>query len=131
MANPDRKRETERLWRLNNPDKVRAYRAKKAATGAKLRALKIKAVPRIPSRLVPIFRYEIEQLYEEAKAVTDMTGLPHHVDHIFPISKGGAHAPWNLRVLLGSLNCAKQDKWPKGEPTHVMWHGELVSRLIG
>ena len=54
----------------------------------------------------------------------------HDVDHIFPLSKGGVHAPWNLRVLLSSENQSKKDKWPKNEPTHVMWQGELMSRLI-
>lgn len=80
---------------------------------------------------MPLFQSEILAVYAEARTLTELTGVSYHVDHILPLSKGGVHAPWNLRVLLWLDNQSKKDKWPKGEPTHVMWQGEIVSRLVG
>ena len=31
------------------------------------------------------------------------------VDHVMPLSKGGAHAPWNLQYLTPEANVAKGD----------------------
>jgi RNA polymerase sigma factor (sigma-70 family) len=36
--------------------------------------------------------------------------VEHHVDHIFPISKGGLHTPDNLRVITAKENMMKRDK---------------------
>jgi len=122
--NKEARNETTRAWRKRNLDKQNFYSAKRYA-------MKMSAVPTVREDLVPFLRAETLAVYAEARTTSELTGIRHDVDHIFPLSKGGAHAPWNLRVLLGSENQSKKDKWPKGEPTHVMWHGELVSRLIG
>lgn len=113
-----------RAWRARNVDKQNFYSAKRYAA-------KIAAIPVVRDDLFPVFQSEILAIYAEARTITELTGIRHDVDHIFPISKGGVHAPWNLRVLLGSKNQSKKDKWPKGEPVHVMWHGELMSRVVG
>lgn len=122
--NKDARNETTRAWRKRNLDKQNFYSAKRYA-------MKMSAVPTVREDLEPFLRAETLAVYAEARTTSELTGIRHDVDHIFPLSKGGVHAPWNLRVLLGSENQSKKDKWPKGEPTHVMWHGELVSRLIG
>lgn len=122
--NRDARNETTRAWRKRNIDKQNGYSAKRYAS-------KMAAIPQVREDLEPIMRAEVLAIYAEARTTTELTGVRHDVDHIFPLSKGGVHAPWNLRVLLGSENQSKKDKWPKGEPTHVMWHGELVSRLVG
>ena len=42
------------------------------------------------------------------------TGIKHEVDHIWPLSKGGPHLPWNLQVLTkedgtkGATNLGKE-----------------------
>lgn len=123
-GNPEKLNEYAREWRSKNVDKQNFYSARRYAR-------KIAAIPEIRTDLEPMFRSEILAIYAEARMTTELTGVRHDVDHIFPISKGGVHAPWNLRVLIGSENQSKKDKWPKGEPIHVMWHGELMSRLIG
>lgn len=122
--NADKINARTRAWRSRNLDKQNFYSAKRYAR-------KIAAIPTVRDDLLPAFQSEILAVYAEARTVTELTGVRHDVDHIFPISKGGVHAPWNLRVLLGSENQSKKDKWPKGEPVHVMWHGELMSRVIG
>lgn len=56
---------------------------------------------------------EIEYFYENARQLTETTGVAHHVDHIIPIQGDtvcGLHVPWNLQVLTASENCSKQNK---------------------
>ena len=65
-------------------------------TGEKIRRL-------ITSKTDPA----IEAVYQEARRRTEETGVVHHVDHIFPVSKGGAHCANNLRVIPASENVRK------------------------
>ena len=40
-------------------------------------------------------------------------GVPmQEIDHVKPLSKGGAHLPCNLRPVCKSCNCSKNDRWP-------------------
>lgn len=91
-----------RLWRdyaKNSPDK-------NAAKAARRRTMQ-------RSILQPhstIEKMMVENLYEDAARLSRETGTPHHVDHIWPVAKGGPHLPWNLRVILGTENCRKGAK---------------------
>lgn len=49
----------------------------------------------------------ITAVYDEAKRLTEETGIEHHVDHIFPVSRGGAHCASNLRVITATENLQK------------------------
>jgi len=90
-----------KLWSdyaKNNPDK-------NAAKGARYRAMKAQ----VPQPHSIIEKMMIDNYYEDAKRLTEETGIQHHVDHIWPISKGGPHLPWNLRVIPGNENSAKSN----------------------
>ena len=52
----------------------------------------------------------IKYRYEDAKRLTEETGVKHEVDHVWPLSKGGPHLPWNLQVLTKDENRAKGAK---------------------
>ena len=55
-------------------------------------------------------REEITSIYQEAERLTAETGIPHEVDHIHPLSKGGSHTPENLQVLTQFENRSKGAK---------------------
>ena len=43
-------------------------------------------------------------LFQTAQAISDATGVPHEVDHIVPIHKGGEHTLSNLRIIPRWMN---------------------------
>lgn len=53
---------------------------------------------------------KINEIYCEAKRLTGETGIPHEVDHIIPISKGGKHHEDNLQIITMSENRKKHSK---------------------
>lgn len=64
--------------------------------------------------LTPEQRSEISKIYANARALSTLTGTPHHVDHIQPVSKGGKHVPENLQILTATQNLKKSNKGPGG-----------------
>jgi 5-methylcytosine-specific restriction endonuclease McrA len=53
---------------------------------------------------------KINEIYCEAKRLTEKTNIPYEVDHIIPISKGGKHHEDNLQILLCNENRKKNNK---------------------
>jgi 5-methylcytosine-specific restriction endonuclease McrA len=53
---------------------------------------------------------KINSFYEEAVKLAEETGIPHEVDHIIPISKGGKHHENNLQILTATENRKKYNK---------------------
>lgn len=54
----------------------------------------------------------MEALYAEARELTAITGVPHHVDHIVPLNGefvSGLHCPGNLRVVTAAENTRKKN----------------------
>jgi hypothetical protein len=47
--------------------------------------------------------------YEEARRLTEETGILHHVDHIIPCTRGGLHCHTNLQVLTAEANLKKHN----------------------
>lgn len=61
-------------------------------------------------------RSAIGALYEEAQRLTKETGVPHHVDHQYPLAGAhvsGLHVHQNLRVLPATANKQKHNKMPE------------------
>ena len=72
---------------------------------AKRKALKIQAtLPTTDNEL-------IKNLYELRKFTTEGYGEQYHVDHIIPLSIGGAHHQDNMRVITAKENLEKKDKY--------------------
>lgn len=55
----------------------------------------------------------ILRFYDKAKSLTMETGVRYEVDHIIPISKGGLHYEYNLRVITMEENRKKGAKMPR------------------
>jgi len=54
--------------------------------------------------------YLIECVYAFSSFKQLTTGIPQHVDHIMPLSKGGLHHPSNLQILTAIANMSKGAK---------------------
>lgn len=57
-------------------------------------------------------RRRIQALIGQARLLSEQTGVPHEVDHIWPISRGGWHHPSNMRVITKEENRRKGSKLP-------------------
>lgn len=54
---------------------------------------------------------KINEFYIQAKFLSKQIGIPHEVDHIVPVSKGGKHHENNLQILTRSENRRKASKY--------------------
>lgn len=55
----------------------------------------------------------IKAIYASCARVSKCLGIPHHVDHIIPLSKGGLHHEDNLQVIPAAENLSKGAKMPQ------------------
>jgi len=101
-ANRERRRET---IRENNKRYSQTEKGKVAnnAKAAKRRGVQKNQTPEMTQE-------EMNRLltfYAECARLTADTGVPHEVDHIIPICKGGLHHPDNLQILTMEENRKK------------------------
>ena len=57
-------------------------------------------------------RAKLAQFYRVARLLAKRYGVAFDVDHIVPLSRGGAHHPSNLQILTASANRKKGAKMP-------------------
>ncbi len=87
-----------------NPEKI-------AARNAKRRAAKLN---RTPQWLTAEDTQRVADIYKESARLTELTGIPFHVDHIIPLqgtTVSGFHHPDNLQILPFYENLSKSNKW--------------------
>lgn len=90
-------------WRANNQG-VKNYHT------AGYRAQQKQATPKWLSKAQ---LNKIRALYKEAKLLSKVTGVQHHVDHIMPLNSdvlSGLHVPWNLQILTSRENIQKSNR---------------------
>ncbi len=100
-ANRERKRQTGKAYLQTDHG-----RASNQAKDAERRALK-----RGWYTTDPTDKAAIKAIYAESVRLTKETGIEHHVDHIHPLSLGGAHLPFNLTIITASENCSKNSTY--------------------
>ena len=118
--NPDRVRAKDKRWKANNPDKDRAHSRKwrqknrevLRAHAAKRRSLESSAtvVRFTAAQLSARMDYYGNKCYLQIYGVC--TGNFEHVEHVKPLTKGGAHMLCNLRPVCGPCNRRKYNHWP-------------------
>jgi hypothetical protein len=124
IRNRVRNRELGRLKRLRNPEREREYvrdwlRNNRHRVAELVKFRKLAKIKACPPWLTKEHRKQIARLYSEAQRLTNETGVPHHVDHFYPLRGKnfcGLHVPWNLRVITGLENLRKGASAPAGEP---------------
>lgn len=72
----------------------------------KRRAAKKKALEKLTEREEGL----IKQIYAYRIRLQNKLGIPFHVDHILPLSKGGLHHPMNLQVVPAVWNVRKNNR---------------------
>lgn len=100
----NRRKHLGKLWRKNNPDRVRFASAKR-------RSQKLNATPSWISQLEI---QQIKSIYKQAIDLELATGIPHHVDHLIPLIHPlvcGFHCFSNLRVITAKENLIKGNKF--------------------
>jgi len=113
--NPGRRQELRDQWVKNNPDKNREIKARwqkdnpenTNSKASRYRARKLKATPSWATQ------QEIQDAYMVAQIYTEISGIPHHVDHIVPLQGKnvcGLHWHENLQVIPGKENQMKSNK---------------------
>ena len=97
-ANADKIKARQKVWRENNLELKNFLEQKR-------RALKIPALlPTTDDGL-------IKKLYKQRAEMSKKRGEEYHVDHIIPLSIGGAHHQDNMRVITAKENLEKRDKY--------------------
>ena len=111
---PAKNRERMAKWHEANKEHVlryaKNYRQQNPSTcrlNESIRRARKKAAPGPHSEIEKLM---VKYLYEDARRISRETGIKHEVDHIIPLSKGGPHLPWNLRVISAKENRKKYNK---------------------
>ena len=105
QVNKDTLRESNKLWIQTNYER---YRVMKNICNAQRRATKRCAFVKWADSKA------IKSFYKEARELTLLTGIQHHVDHIYPLTSDivcGLHVEHNLRVITATENIRKSNKF--------------------
>lgn len=105
--NPEKIKNRGRNWRLENPHL-------NAAKETHRRASKLK---RTPSWLSEDDLWIMKEIYKLSSLRSELTGVPHHVDHIIPLQGklvSGLHVPLNLQVIPAVENLKKNSSYCTG-----------------
>jgi hypothetical protein len=62
----------------------------------------------------------IRDVYHQRKRQEKVTRARHHVDHILPLSRGGAHCSANLRITPAPENLSKGAQLPEALPPALL-----------
>ena len=99
QANKEKIATREKAYKNANKEKSNERQAKR-------KALKLNQIP-VHLRDCPKEKERLQQTYKLCHLFTKATGVLHHVDHMWPLSKGGPHWSGNLQIITAKENLSK------------------------
>jgi len=119
LANPEKVREQKRIAYYKHIEKSLARRKRyiennRGAVNALNAARKRRIRQAVPIWVDKEHKKRIKEIYELADIRTRLFGYSWHVDHIIPIQGKnvcGLHVAENLRVIIGTENISKKNKY--------------------
>lgn len=113
----ERQRLKSAQWREENRERLRAIKrryisefehgkANSRASKATRRARKLDWWTNDPDDIAAM-----QAIYLECERLNRETKIEHHVDHIWPLSLGGPHLPWNLQIITAEENLSKGNSY--------------------
>jgi 5-methylcytosine-specific restriction endonuclease McrA len=112
-ANREKVNAATKRWRSANPEKVRAQQRRRVIP-AEVKA-EIQRRRRARKKALTVVHFTVAQLAARLSMFAGcwMCGGPgNELDHVKPLSKGGAHMLGNIRRACRSCNAQKINKWP-------------------
>lgn len=112
---PDVMRASFTNWRSRNADYDRARCLQWQKLNPAQRQANVAAYDAAKSRRTVVWANDAAMLeiYEQARKLTESTGIPHEVDHEIPLRGrlvSGLHCEANLRVITAAQNRSKSNK---------------------
>lgn len=103
---------SQRLWEAGRDERARQAKERASALQRQRRARR-RAAERLRA---PAWadREAIKAVYIRAQQVSAATGIPHHVDHYYPLCGrlvSGLHVAENLQILTASDNMSKHNRF--------------------
>jgi len=112
-ANRERLTEYKKAYREANRENMKAYRKanrdRMTEYNSRHRARKRNAIPKF-LRNCEVEKQRLRDIFKLRQLLSYVTGIEHHVDHMWPLSKGGPHWSGNLQILTATENLSKYDK---------------------
>lgn len=117
--NKAQREEIVKSWRERNPEKVASMNSRSgkkwAANNKAIRMASVRNRQAAKLKRTPPWadKEKMKAIYIEAQRLTDETGIPHEVDHFYPlqgVTVSGLHVENNLQILTISDNRKKGNK---------------------
>jgi len=91
-----------KAYKEANKEKYAEYKARR-------RARKRNAVPKF-LRNCEVEKQRLRDTYALRDVLSKVTGIEHHVDHMWPLADGGPHWSGNLQIITAEENLSKSTK---------------------
>ena len=115
-ANKEHYKENNRKWKESNRVEWNEYMRKYRKDNPQYMNKPLKAASRAKRRVLEFSQTppwsdldKIKDIYKLSETISNKFGIKFHVDHIMPVSKGGLHVWWNLRIVPHYINESKRD----------------------
>tara|TARA_R110002126_G_scaffold183929_1_gene332374 strand:+ start:46 stop:690 length:645 start_codon:yes stop_codon:yes gene_type:complete len=98
-ANKERHRVTNKAWYEANLDKHNA-------SSSRRRALKLKLIPKHLKNCL-VEKQRIINIHKLRNLMINVTGIKHHIDHMWPLKDGGPEWSGNMQIITAHENLSK------------------------